>query len=233
MKHLFSLVLLASLVCLEVHAQSLSINTDGSAANASAILDVKSTTQGMLIPRMTAAQRTAITGVAGLLVYQTDAPAGFYFHNGSVWVSLNATTDAAALTSGTLPAARMPALTGDVTSAANSTATTIANNAVTNVKVNDVAISKLTGTVGVKYYMVVAGVFPAAGGCDGGCLGSIVIRPSNTNYVGMLRPCDGQLLTIAGNSALYDIIGTTYGGNGTTNFALPNLNNANAMPKGQ
>ena len=35
--------------------------------------------------------------------------------------------------------------------------------------------------------------------------------------------CDGQLLSIAQNSALFSILGTTFGGNGTTNFALPNL----------
>lgn len=36
-------------------------------------------------------------------------------------------------------------------------------------------------------------------------------------------PCDGRLLSIAQNSALFAILGTTYGGNGQTNFALPNL----------
>jgi microcystin-dependent protein len=35
--------------------------------------------------------------------------------------------------------------------------------------------------------------------------------------------CNGQLLPITQNQALYSILGTTYGGNGTTNFALPNL----------
>jgi microcystin-dependent protein len=35
--------------------------------------------------------------------------------------------------------------------------------------------------------------------------------------------CNGQLLAIASNTALFSILGTTYGGNGTTNFALPNL----------
>jgi microcystin-dependent protein len=35
--------------------------------------------------------------------------------------------------------------------------------------------------------------------------------------------CDGTLLDISQNAALYQLIGTTYGGNGTTNFALPNL----------
>lgn len=35
--------------------------------------------------------------------------------------------------------------------------------------------------------------------------------------------CSGQLLTILQNQALFAILGTTYGGNGTTNFALPDL----------
>ena len=35
--------------------------------------------------------------------------------------------------------------------------------------------------------------------------------------------CNGQLLSIQQNAALFSILGTTYGGNGTTNFQLPNL----------
>jgi microcystin-dependent protein len=35
--------------------------------------------------------------------------------------------------------------------------------------------------------------------------------------------CDGQLLAISQNTALFSLLGTQYGGNGTTNFALPNL----------
>ncbi|HEX2913783.1 MAG TPA: tail fiber protein [Chloroflexia bacterium] len=35
--------------------------------------------------------------------------------------------------------------------------------------------------------------------------------------------CNGQLLPISQNTALFSILGTMYGGNGTTNFALPNL----------
>lgn len=36
------------------------------------------------------------------------------------------------------------------------------------------------------------------------------------------KPCDGLLLSIAQNSALFSLLGTTYGGNGMHNFALPN-----------
>lgn len=42
----------------------------------------------------------------------------------------------------------------------------------------------------------------------------------------------GQLIPIAQNTALFSILGTTYGGNGTTNFALPNLNGAIPMGNG-
>ncbi len=37
------------------------------------------------------------------------------------------------------------------------------------------------------------------------------------------QSCNGQLLAINSNAALFSLLGTTYGGNGQTNFALPNL----------
>jgi microcystin-dependent protein len=37
--------------------------------------------------------------------------------------------------------------------------------------------------------------------------------------------CDGQILPISQNTALFSLLGTTYGGDGKSNFALPNLNN--------
>ncbi|WP_375561491.1 hypothetical protein ACE193_02735 [Bernardetia sp. OM2101] len=72
-------------------SQGVAINEDNSSANASAILDIKSTTKGMLAPRMSAAQKTAISSPAtGLLIYQTDGTAGFYYYNGTVWTFINA-----------------------------------------------------------------------------------------------------------------------------------------------
>jgi hypothetical protein len=57
---------------------------------ATAALDVSSTTKGVLIPRMTAAQKLAISSPSnGLLIFQTDAPAGFYYYNGSAWISIS------------------------------------------------------------------------------------------------------------------------------------------------
>ncbi len=70
-------------------AQGVAINTTGAAAHSSAMLDVSSTTKGMLAPRMTATERAAISGPAtGLLVYQTDGTSGFYYFNGSSWLPL-------------------------------------------------------------------------------------------------------------------------------------------------
>src|SRR5215831_4079907 len=45
--------------------------------------------------------------------------------------------------------------------------------------------------------------------------------------------CQGQLLSIAQNTALFSILGTTYGGNGQTTFALPGLRGRYPMQQGQ
>src|ERR1700739_2936539 len=45
--------------------------------------------------------------------------------------------------------------------------------------------------------------------------------------------CNGQLLPISQNTTLFSLIGVFYGGNGTTNFALPNLQGSSAMHQGQ
>ncbi|MBK6347411.1 MAG: tail fiber domain-containing protein [Bacteroidales bacterium] len=60
------------------------INTDGTLPDNSAMLDVKSTSQGLLIPRMTMVQRNNIAGPAtGLMVFQTDNTPGFYHNSGT------------------------------------------------------------------------------------------------------------------------------------------------------
>jgi Head domain of trimeric autotransporter adhesin len=71
-------------------AQSFAINTTGAAAHASAILDVTSINKGLLIPRLTTAQRTAIASPAkGLMVYDSTLKS-FYFHDGLAWQQISA-----------------------------------------------------------------------------------------------------------------------------------------------
>ena len=82
MKKLFTL-LAAVLITATTFAQ-IGINNEN--PDASAALDITSTTGGLLMPRMTAAQRDAISSPAsGLMIYQTDGTAGFYYYNGSSW----------------------------------------------------------------------------------------------------------------------------------------------------
>jgi microcystin-dependent protein len=45
--------------------------------------------------------------------------------------------------------------------------------------------------------------------------------------------CDGQLLPLSQNTALFSLLGTTYGGDGKNNFALPNLQGSAPMHPGQ
>ncbi|MBV9782417.1 MAG: tail fiber protein [Acidisphaera sp.] len=47
------------------------------------------------------------------------------------------------------------------------------------------------------------------------------------------RPADGTVLPISQNTALFALLGTTYGGNGTTTFALPDLKAAETKHNGQ
>jgi hypothetical protein len=83
----FLSVILITIYGYHSYAQSLAINTDGSTANASALLDVKSTLKGVLIPRMSRTERNAIiTPATGLMIFQ-NAPdsIGFYYYNGTAW----------------------------------------------------------------------------------------------------------------------------------------------------
>ncbi len=82
MKNIFTL-LTAALLTATTFAQ-VGINTE--TPDASAALDITSTTGGLLMPRMTAAQRDAISSPAtGLMIFQTDGTVGFYYYNGSSW----------------------------------------------------------------------------------------------------------------------------------------------------
>jgi len=85
MKQLFTL--LAAILLTATTFAQIGINNEN--PDASAALDITSTTGGLLVPRMTQAQRNQINDPAGpaegLMIYQTDGTAGFYYYNGSSW----------------------------------------------------------------------------------------------------------------------------------------------------
>ena len=84
MKRNFAYLIIAFFVLTFSNAQ-VGIGTTN--PDASSILELNSTSQGILISRMTETQRDAIGSPAtGLLIYQTDGTAGFYYYDSSAWV---------------------------------------------------------------------------------------------------------------------------------------------------
>lgn len=85
------IVLLLLLTPFILFAQSVAINTDGTQADNTALLDIKSTTKGLLIPRMTSAERTAIPAPAlGLTVFDINT-ISYWIYRGDLnngWVEM-------------------------------------------------------------------------------------------------------------------------------------------------
>ncbi|HQL70120.1 MAG TPA: hypothetical protein PLA77_04775, partial [Bacteroidales bacterium] len=87
-------LIFVGLISTPLFSQGVAINTSGNPADSSAMLDVQSTSGGILIPRMTLAQRGNLASPAsGLLIYQTDNQPGFYFYNGTVLTKISTGLD--------------------------------------------------------------------------------------------------------------------------------------------
>jgi hypothetical protein len=85
---------IAILFAYSINAQ-VSVTTDGSSADGSAMLEVKSTEKGFLPPRMKESQRNDISDPAtGLIIYQTDGTAGLYQYNGTAWAVIGGSSSA-------------------------------------------------------------------------------------------------------------------------------------------
>lgn len=85
--HCYFLTIGISLSAMSGFAQNVGINEDGSLPNPNAILDVKSFTKGILIPRVSSSGRLAIPNVKGMLVYDSTVNS-FWYNNGSGWQNL-------------------------------------------------------------------------------------------------------------------------------------------------
>lgn len=89
MKKLFVLFILGYMIAQNTFGQGVAINTTGARPDSSAMLDVSDTSKGILIPRMTMAQRNLIPSPANsLLIFQTDQDSGYYYYNApsSTWL---------------------------------------------------------------------------------------------------------------------------------------------------
>ncbi len=83
-------ILIIIVLTINVSIAQVAINNDGSTPDASAMLDIKSTNSGLLIPRMTNTDRDNIaTPATGLMVFSTDDNV-FYYYDGTNWIVASA-----------------------------------------------------------------------------------------------------------------------------------------------
>src|SRR6185436_19867184 len=87
-----------------------------------------------------------------------------------------------------------------------------------------VGFRKGHGAQAIRYIICLQGIYPSP---DFGLTGEPVLAEIKM-FAGNFAPlgwafCDGQLLQINQNTALFSLLSNTYGGNGITNFALPDL----------
>jgi microcystin-dependent protein len=297
MKKIISNLLLLILTCiLGINGSAqVAINTNGSQPDNSAMLDIQSTTRGLLIPRLTEAQRDAIVSPAvGLLVYQTTSPSGFYFYNGTGWILLqknfvetdpvflawnkstgisitssqitdfesSVTNDPAVLAntakvsypvadaaklagiqagaevninpdwnavSGDAMILNKPSMDALVSPAEKSSGDLlqysggnwVANSLVVAPTGTATPFSNMEPTLAINYSIALYGIFPSRNSMDP-YIGEIQLfgfdfPPKHYAY------CNGALYNISQNTALFSLLGTMYGGNGQTTFAIPDL----------
>lgn len=209
--------------------QGMAINTDGTSADAKAILDVKSTTQGFLPPRLSAAQRTTLastlnTGQTGMQV--ADATSGaLYYWNGTAWTAV-------AGGGGGTYTATAPIGVNSSTNTISLNAGTTAGDLITWDGLNWVSTQPATQHFSVtannrqpylalNYQIAIYGIYPSHASLEP-FVGEIMITGWNFAASGFLL-CNGQLLSIASNTALFSLLGINYGGNGSSTFGLPDL----------
>ena len=88
-KYFSTLLLGLCINSISLFSQNVGINETGSSPDGSAMLDISATNKGVLIPRMSRAQKFLIPSPAdGLLIYQTDDTVGFWYYEKNNWVPL-------------------------------------------------------------------------------------------------------------------------------------------------
>jgi hypothetical protein len=97
---------------LQVQAQNIGINADGSLPDPNAILDIKASNKGLLIPRTSTVSRLAIPNTKGLMVFDT-VTSSFWFNDGSQWQQMSGGSAALSGTAGYLAKFTGPGAAGN------------------------------------------------------------------------------------------------------------------------
>lgn len=191
--------------------------------DAHAMLDIQSTTKGVLIPRLSAGQLATLAGTLtpaekGMLV--TDAATGKTLGwNGGEWTDIaNISANPPLVVSSTNQISFNPGTqVGDLI-------TWDGNNwlnmqpAATHF---NFTVENRQPFLVVNYCIALQGIFPARAG-DFPFVAQIQIFGCNFAPRGWAT-CDGQLMPISQNTALFSLLGTFYGGDGISTFGLPDL----------
>lgn len=236
MKNLIVLLCLGIAFVFPEHILNAQVGMGTATPDNSAMLDVSSTTKGVLVSRMTQTQRQAISSPAqGLIVYQTDGTAGFYYNAGTSgspnWVILlnGGSSVAAGNITGTIAIANGG--TGATTAAGArsnlgmgglSTLNAVGSSEITDASItgSDIANSTIgvtkinaTGTADATTYLRGDGQWAAVSGGGGTTL------PSQTGNAGKFLKTDGTNLSWGAPS--FTITTTLVNTTGTTTYSVP------------
>ncbi len=196
-----------------------------------------STNNGVLISQVTLTNNLASASpvnnpAAGLLIYNSgnNQPKGFYYWTGSAWQLLG---------NGTPLAATAPITIESNTVKLN--AGTLAGQLLTwdgynwvNTNPNPyptVNLNNLQPYLTINFSIALQGIYPSQN-ADEPFLGEIAMYGFSFAPKGWAL-CNGQILSVSQNTALFALLGTVYGGNGETTFGLPDLRSRVPMHKGQ
>ena len=213
--------------------QSIGIGT--TTPDQKAALDISSTTKGVLLPRLTTAQQATLAASltpaeAGMLV--TDATTGKLVTWGGSAFQPTATANPLTAKAPLSVAANKVSINPGT--ASGDLITWDGNNWVNKQPApqhfsftQDNRQPYLT----VNYCISLFGIFPSQNDASEPFVGEIFIMGCNFAPVGYAA-CNGQLLAISENDVLFNLIGTTYGGDGQTTFALPDMRGRVAIHQG-
>ncbi|MES2775701.1 MAG: tail fiber protein [Bacteroidota bacterium] len=201
----------------EVHAQ---LGFGTTTPNSKSILELRATNKGLLLPRMTVAQRTTIAASLtkserGMMVLDSVTGKRYYWdsikwtnNTRGLKLPLKLLSDSIVFNPGTA--------IGDLISWDG---VNWINKQPAPVKFS-FNVSHMQPALAVNYCISLYGIFPAQN--DQPFVGEIKIFGFNFSPLGWAY-CDGQLLSIIDNDTLFNLIGTTYGGDGVSTFAMPDL----------
>ncbi|MGB8195274.1 MAG: tail fiber domain-containing protein [Chitinophagaceae bacterium] len=153
-------------------AQNVAINTDGSLPDRNAMLDIKSSNKGLLIPRMNTQARLRIPNTQGLLVYDINTNS-FWYNTGRQWRNLSAAE--------TLSASGSWLLTGNAGTVDGVNFLGTTDNVPLNIRVNNQQSGRIDHTLGNTFWGFRSG-FSVTSGNDNTGIGASALFGVTTGY---------------------------------------------------